>query len=456
MIFSLGARRWNGLKTRPTAARTVSKHSFNFTSEDRIERLKQVKLKKNSEAKVDWAVSAYIDWRDEHLTNFHYDAPIYFANLLELETLEKNNLNHALCRFIPEVTRKRGEGPYPGATLYQMIVAIQRYLFVNKIRWKMLDDPEFEDMCTVLDNVMRERTAQNIGVVKKQAGLITYEHENCLWEKGILGEESPDKLRNTVLFLLGINCYLRAVEDHYNLRRDTEIEKGQIQFKANPRGVKCIVYQEDSVTKTHDGGLNDMRRDRKIVWVYPNVDNVNRCPVRLIEKYLGLCPKVKKRANFYLQSLQKPTPTQWYSNQVVGENSIGKVVKTLMADANIEGYFTNHSTRRTGSTRLFRAGVDRKLIKEATGHSSDAIDKYQVTSDEQREAMCKIIAGNHGQEVTKDTESVSVSKETNSKCQCQDAKIDVNNVGGIINEIIQKQKGSGKSTIKIQIEITTE
>ena len=39
---------------------------------------------------------------------------------------------------------------------------------------------------------MQERTAQNIGVVKRQAGLIAYEHKNCLWEKGILGEDTPD------------------------------------------------------------------------------------------------------------------------------------------------------------------------------------------------------------------------------------------------------------------------
>ena len=71
---------------------------------------------------------------------------------------------------------------------------------------------------TVLDNVMKEHTAANIGVVPKQAELITYEMEKKLWEKGVLGEENPDQLRNTVLFILGVNMYLRAVEDHYNLQ----------------------------------------------------------------------------------------------------------------------------------------------------------------------------------------------------------------------------------------------
>ena len=50
-----------------------------------------------------------------------------------------------------------------------------------------------------------------------------------------------------------------------------------------------------------------------------------------------------------------------------------KTVKNLLKEANIEGYFTNHSCR-SSTTKLFQAGVDKKLIKEITGHHSDAVD----------------------------------------------------------------------------------
>ena len=460
-------RKWNGLKVRPTTS-TVSKRKFNYASEERIANLKQIRLKKKSEAKIDWAVSAYIDWRSDRLERFQYDPAIYFADLTQLDTLQKDNLNHTLCRFIPEVTKKRGEGEYPGATLYQMIVAIQRFLVVNKVKWHLLDDLEFDDMRTVLDNVMRERTAKNIGVVKKQAGLITFEHEESLWDQGVLGEDTPDKFRNTVLFLLGINAHLRAVEEHYYLRRDTPEEKGQLSFMSNPRGVRCVVYQEDSITKTHDGGLKDMKHDRKTVWIYPNLGNCNRCPVRLIEKYLSLCPAYYRKANFYLKSLQKPGPKQWYCEQVVGQNTIGKVVQTLMKDAKIEGYFTNHSARHTGGTRPFRAGVDRKLVKEATGHTSDAVDKYQITSDEQCAMMSCIIAGNqiHVSENCENecpkadksvTNTVSLDQEgTVSNVAQTSMSVETSSVGGMINEIIEKHTTSGKTVIKINIEITKE
>ena len=189
---------------------------------------------------------------------------------------------------------------------------------------------------------MQEQTAINVGVVKNQAVVISYETENTLWERGILWDDSPEKLRNTFLLLLGVNIYLRAVEEHYQMRHATLTEASQLNFELNDKGVRCLVYREDSVTKTHNGGLGDMRRDRKVVCVYPSSDQ-NKCPVRLVLKYLSLCPKNTKRSNFYLQGLQRPTPKKWYSNQVVGQQKISTVVKQMMKDANIEGFFTNHS-----------------------------------------------------------------------------------------------------------------
>ena len=65
----------------------------------------------------------------------------------------------------------------------------------------------------------------------------------------------------------------------------------------------------------------------------------------------------------------------------------------LLKSAKLDGFFTNHSLRRTGTTRLFRAGVDKKIVKEYTGHVSDAVDKYQITSEAQNEEVCKILGG---------------------------------------------------------------
>ena len=191
------------------------------------------------------------------------------------------------------------------------------------------------------------------------------------------------------------------------MRRPTPVEPSQLTFDLSESGLRCLVYREDTISNTHDGGLKDMRSDRKEVWVFPS-DNPERCCVRLVEKYLRLCPKYQKRNNFYLHSLSKPTPNQWYSEQVVGQNTLSKTIKRLFTEASIDGFYTNHSCRCAGTTRLFQSGVNRKLIKEATGHRSDAVDCYAITSEEQRHNMSKVIGNTNGQ--TK-VETVSVPPE---------------------------------------------
>ena len=73
---------------------------------------------------------------------------VFDANLDNLPSLRKSDMCHALVRFIPEVTKLSGED-YPGKTLYEMVVSIQKYLNKNDKAWKLLEDPEFLDVKTV-------------------------------------------------------------------------------------------------------------------------------------------------------------------------------------------------------------------------------------------------------------------------------------------------------------------
>ena len=452
------------MRARLATSRTVSRQ-FSLALEDRIKELQQIQLKPNTESKVNWAVTAYNEWRNYRLETFNYDFAIYNADLNDLPNLRRDNLSHALCRFVPEVTKKKGVGLYPGRTLYQMLSAIQKYLNVNKIPWQIPEgkDPVFDDVRTVLDNVMKERTAQNIGVVKKQANVVTTDIENRLWNENYLGEDTPEKLRNTVLFLLGMNVTLRAVDEHYNLRREMPTKDSQLQFERDPNGVCCLVYREDFITKSHDGGIKDRKNDRKVVWVYPNQDKT-RCTVRLVEKYLSLCPPYYRKENFYLQCKTKPTPKVWFQEQVIGRNTIGKVVKMMMTDAKIEGFFTNHSLRRSGGTRLFRAGVDRKLVKEITGHRSDAVDAYQITSHDQRQMMSNVLQGvpnipavsvekDKVRETCENSVKCTQFAETEEKRHAQKHVVTPNNVAEVVSQLLKVTSNKGKCTIKIEIEM---
>ena len=72
------------------------------------------------------------------------------------------------------------------------------------------------------------------------------EHEQVLWEKGILGEDSPDKLRQC--FLIGVRFGLRGLKEQYDLRYpDSQINIVKID------GKDALVYREFQ-SKTRWGG----------------------------------------------------------------------------------------------------------------------------------------------------------------------------------------------------------
>ena len=341
-----------------------------------------------------------------------------------------------------------------------MIIAIQSYLNANKIPWKLIDGADFLDVRTVLDNVMIERTEMNLGVRSRQADLITYDMEEDLWKRNFLGDDTPDKLRTTAYFVLGINCYLRSVQDHYNMRKWCPDQDSQLSFEF-VNGKRCLIYREDFISKTHNGGLGDMKTDRKEVVVFPH-DDPKRCPVRIIDKYVGLCPTQYKKRNFYLQSLRKPTPATWYGYQVIGEKGIGKIIPDLMESAGYKGYFTGHSLRRSGATRLSNRGVPKNIIKECTGHRSDAVDKYMVTSDSQKERCSKIVKSKSIPTATvsvpppdvseicepeRQVESTSVTKNVTKCDTCK-----TNNMSTVVTDLLKSLEGTGKAKIKIEIE----
>ena len=119
------------MKPKLSTARTVSR-KFNSVSEDKIAQLKKFQMKKRSEIKMMWAVRAFQDWRNSRLSDIeNFDNVIFEANLNNVQGLSKEVFEYAMIRFIPEVTKLKTGEDYPGKTLYEMCVAIQKYLNVN-------------------------------------------------------------------------------------------------------------------------------------------------------------------------------------------------------------------------------------------------------------------------------------------------------------------------------------
>ena len=96
--------------------------------------------------------------------------------------------------------------------------------------------------------------------------------------------------------MMRIHLALCGGIEHNRLRRPGF--DPQIKISTDSRGKECLIYQEDLLQKTNQGGLK-CKPKTKIVYVYPS-SNVMRCPVAVFKKYVGLLLAPKTWKKLYL------------------------------------------------------------------------------------------------------------------------------------------------------------
>ena len=420
----------------------------------------------------------YNDWRNYCLDQEEFDERILWSDLESPTCLVKSSLAYVLCRFITEIVKK-DDSPFPPNSVKGMVRTIQMYLYTKGVYWKLLsrEDEYFRDVYYVVDNVMKEGARLGLGQVK-HATPVSIEMEEVMWENAILGESNPDQLRNTLLYMLGINLCLRGGEEHKKLRRPGF--DPQIVVTSDSKGYKCLLYVEDTCTKTRQGGLTTKEsHDPKRVYVYPNIDQ-SRCVVRYYEKYCNLLPIGGKHGELYLYSRKDvsgnaSTDGVWYRDACKGINPLRGTVRKMLEMAGFtKGNFRNHSLRSTCCTRLYDARKDEQLIKEISGHKSNAVRNYKKTSDTLRrelseclqtkrksvEIETEVVEPNENYEI--ESKNVMENKvnleDSKEKFKVVNRKVCHKNVGSDthhICEMISKlQEGNKAKRIKLNLEIS--
>ena len=71
-----------------------------------------------------------------------------------------------------------------------------------------MNDKEFVSLANVLNAKMCQLSNEGKHVQGRQAKAITYEEEDKMWQDGILGDQSPKQLKDTVLYSFGIHFAL--------------------------------------------------------------------------------------------------------------------------------------------------------------------------------------------------------------------------------------------------------
>ena len=254
-------------------------------------------------------------------------------------------LDYWLSKFVLEVRRRDGQ-PYPPNSMYQLTCGLLRWIRETKPALNLFADAEFAGFRKTLDGEMKRLRSMGLGVQQKQAEPISEGEENQLWEKGLLGDHSPQVLLDTLVYFCGLYFALRSGQEHRNLQFT------QFKLVEQTDSPSCLVYTENA-SKNNKGGIAQRKVAPKEVTHYANTDMSQRCLVRLFKEYCRHCPPDCKTTAFYLTPLRKPKYTIWFSSTPVGHNTLHNTVKRLCKAAGIEGFKTNHSLRVSAATRLF-------------------------------------------------------------------------------------------------------
>ncbi len=206
----------------------------------------------STDRKIAWAASLYEEWRQHRLQTDEKDRHEISWGALQNPNLKEADLSFCLCSFINEIRRKDG-GEFPPKSLYEIVLLIQFKLEKRGLMWKLVDGVDFTRVRFTLDNVMKKR-AESGNCDRKSADPISFQDEESLWNAGVLGEERPVQLRETVLYLIGLGCALRSGEEHRRLRAPGF--DSQLSVETQPlTGKRYILYKEDTRSKTNQGRI---------------------------------------------------------------------------------------------------------------------------------------------------------------------------------------------------------
>ncbi len=156
---------------------------------------------------------------------------------------------------------------------------------------------------------MKRLKAGGAGLKKKRVEPISFEEEEILWQKGLLGSATPQSLLDTMIYMCGVYfacILLREVGRNTEICNLLNYNKWSRQ---RPR-----LYRE--CIENNPGGLKHRKVESKVVLHYVNpTGNKDCCFVSLYKLYVSLSPPLESRKTnaFYLTPLRKLKGQYWYS-----------------------------------------------------------------------------------------------------------------------------------------------
>lgn len=316
-----------------------------------------------------------------------------YGEELDFDTISKQEAPQLLKHFFLEIrqTTKENKGKeYEPGTLQTYRNGLRRYFLErpcppapDNFDIEKSSGVEFKEVASMLSIKKKDLKKKGLGNKPHAAHPVEAEEIEKMWSSGAIGLQNPRALLHLVWWNNVTHLGMRGFKEQHDC-----------QLSDFTMTEQYVEYTERQ-TKNRQGGEGSARkRARKYnnkIW---KTDGGERDPFRAFVEYVGHRPKGDNvPGNFFLTPVKNPTSSVWYKTIPVGQNTLGKQMKSIASIASLDGKFTNSSGRKTVIQTL-RDDFDPLEISELTGHANpESISSYSHNPLDKQRRMSNTLAG---------------------------------------------------------------
>lgn len=287
--------------------------------------------------------------------------------------LSPRDLNALVCKFLMSLKREDG-GDYETGSIHNLFSLLNSYLKEHGYCSSLQDDDVFRGARQTKDAKVKHLKQEGKGNRPNRSEALSFEEEELMWATGAFGCETALALTRTVWYLFTLLFGLRG---RHEARQMTW---GDIKLQTDSNGEEYLEFNE-RLSKTRKGS-GDARTFAPKAFKNARTD---RCPITFYKEYAKRRPleMTKDNSPFFLAINHKVPQSSiiWYMKAPLGEQSLGKLMKSGCEAAGVSGKKTNHSVRKTTTKRLLDSGCPPEYCAQLTGHKNVASLRQYAEAD---------------------------------------------------------------------------
>ncbi|XP_052218116.1 uncharacterized protein LOC127835719 [Dreissena polymorpha] len=309
----------------------------------------------------------------------------------ELHVLDVDILDEYVANFILLCKTKSGTD-YEPSSIRNIMSSIDRELKHHKYPYLIMSNtgPEFRLSRDAFAARSKSLKGQGKGNKPKAASPLTDDEIEALYQKQILGCQTPSSLLNTMWYNNCVHFGLRRTMEQYTLCWE------DVTLRTAADGTEFLELNERQTKTRKEGDFSNIRKVSPRMYATQD----DRCPIAAYKLFASKRPSgyCQPGSPFYIAprtwALTGPDD-QWFIMQRVGLNKLGSMVQRMAEQCGLDRqHLTNHSVRKRMVQMLRDENVASTDIMHFTGHKNiQSVLNYCAIAESTQKAGSHILSG---------------------------------------------------------------